>query len=232
MKRLLLAYLVFISCSVKSQDADIYEKYEIYRSPIRLFLNKFSWTLTTGYTHTKYKFGLEDLILLQSDGRSYVNDESTLPSLLNFRRFNGYEAIISDPKPSGVISLSNRYYVPVAPLEHPVNNPNLQTGIIDSSGVAFKGFNSGIPLNLMLHFNASRFRIGLGYMFEFQNFRPWKPKTNEETLVSYETSFNWATYKRFYGMLGYRFRDFWDYAFAAELNLGNINQGRNSTVQS
>lgn len=121
------------------------------------------------------------------------------------------------------------------PLIGPVNNPLLKSDLevfnADSLGLGFSGKGVSIPIALSFRYNYQKFRIGLGYMFEYHVVKPFVPVPTEGTeplgIRNYTPNFKSALYKRYWAELGYRFYDFWDYSFAGELQIGKFNPGGN-----
>ncbi len=212
-------------------DPSIYEKYEIYRNPITVFLNKFTWSLTTGYLATKHKFDTDGWVVVQTpDGHFFnVNSPEVQARIQDDQEFRGFINLPILPRREPTISLENQYSIPTPRLENPVNNPLLRNGIvIDSTGVVFRGYNRGIPINASLHYEFKKFRVGLGIMAELQYYRNWNPLNRKEELRAYKAPFARSIYRRFYGLVGYKFWTYSDYAFVGDIKFGTIKSNRSS----
>lgn len=217
----LLCVIVFFNAS----SQDIYQRYDIYRNPARVFLNQFSLTVTTGYGATIYSQDLNGVYFYQDATSQFI-----LSNAENLgTTFSGFSNWLNNPELGFATSLDNPFEIPFDYLGNPVNNPTLRdpTFLIDTDSVdfGFRGTSHGIPINLMLHYNYQKFRIGIGYTYEKQFVRDLKPTAFVDQVRPYEPNFNSTRYTRLYGMLGYQFYSWWTYDFVAELNVGKINAG-------
>lgn len=249
-----LIICLFSLGSVQAQE-DIYEKYDIYRNPVRVFLNKFSFTLTTGYSQTYYSHDLRDVYFFQNSEGQYVfnNDPETLltainaygdwlnnPSLqlsvpINYNvPFDDLPfEYISDPvnplNPLIYALTSSDLVLPYEYLQNPVGNPAIddQFALLNTEDnpLGFEGYFGGVPINLQLHYNWRKFRGGIGYMFEVQFARSLEPTIQYGNIRNYQPNFKSSRFTRFYGMLGYNFYSWWRYDFVAEVNYGKLNAG-------
>ncbi|MFT7033540.1 MAG: hypothetical protein ACJA2S_002048 [Cyclobacteriaceae bacterium] len=232
MKKLKLILSFVLLASVMPSVAQEYEidEAQIYRSPLKKILNKFSFTVTTGYGKTNYSHKLEGLYLIQSSTRQYIADNDGQPL---GTEFDVYSDWFNNTLLDGTIVQIDSFDVPFQPLIDPVNNPLLKSDLkvfnADSLGLGFSGKGTSIPIALSFRYNYQKFRIGLGYMFEYHLVKPFVPTEETESLGirNYTPNFKSALYKRFWAELGYRFYDFWDYSFAGELQIGKFNPGGN-----
>lgn len=248
------ALLVGLSSTVAKAQEDIYKKYDIQRNPLRVFLNKFSFSLTTGYSHTYYSHTLEDVYFFQNQTGQYIFNNDAESLLTNV---NAYAHWLNDPslQLSAPIDYSLPFDgVPYQYFPDPVNplNPLIYallsssastpadpTGPItlrpaaapyllvntETQPLGFQGQFSGIPVTLQLHFNWWRLRIGGGYTYEIQFSRPLQPTYLQGSIRPYEPNFNRTRTTRWYGMLGYTFLKWWRYDFVAEVNYGRLKTG-------
>lgn len=221
--------IIWLLCMLgvtNSFSQDIYEKYDIYRNPVRVFLNKFSITATTGYGATYYSHDLKGVYFYQDAASQFIfnNDIENLGST-----FTGYTDWLNNPQIGFETSLDNPFDVPFGYLQNPINNLLLgpQTFLVDTdtTDFGFKGTSHGIPLNLMLHYEYQQFRIGLGFTYEKQFVRALEPTNYGDRVRDYQPNFKGTRYTRLYGMVGYKFYSWWTYDFVAELNFGKINAG-------
>lgn len=221
----LLCLLGLITFQSASQD--IYEKYDIYRNPARVILNKISITATTGIAITNYSHQLSGVYFYQDAQNQFIfsNDIENLGST-----FSGYTDWLNDPQLGFETSLENPFDLPFDYLPNPVYNPALggQTFLVDTdtTDFGFKGGSRGIPITLSLHYEFEKFRVGLGYSYEIHYLRSLKPTAFSDQVRSYQPNVSRTRYSRLFGMVGYKFYQFWSYDFVAELQFGRITAGK------
>ncbi|MFK7952512.1 MAG: hypothetical protein AB8B73_06670 [Ekhidna sp.] len=222
---LLICLLLFFSSSLSAQES-IYQRYNIYRNPVRVFLNKISITATTGYTTTNYKHQLSGVYFLQNNENQYIiaNQNENIGNT-----YISYTDWLNDPQLGPETSFDNPFDLPFDYLSNPVNNPALESDQFlintDTTDFGFEGVHRGIPISIGLHYEYMKFRIGLGFTYEKQFSKELTPTSFVEQVRAYQPNYESASYTRFYGMLGYNFYQFWDYDFVAELQLGKLNAG-------
>lgn len=223
---------VFVCCLAfpfywsAAQPKDIYAKYDIYRSPVRVLANKFSWTISSGYAATSYKHDLTGFYFFQDELNQFIlSKENELGPV-----FEGYENWLSQPTPGVQVSLDDIYDVPYDYLEDPVNNPALQNrqflADADTLSLGFSSIANTIPILASVHYDFQKFRIGLGFQYEAHYMSPLKPSVQEQIIRPYQPSFSKTHYTKFFGMLGYEFYEFWDYTFVLEVQLGRAKPGK------
>ncbi|MBC6400257.1 MAG: hypothetical protein GDA37_04445 [Ekhidna sp.] len=183
---------------------DIYTKYDIYRNPVRVFLNKLSITLTTGYGYTTYRHDLSGVYFYQDEVSQFIFSNAAEPEL----NFTGFTDWLNNPQVG---------------FQTPVDRGLLLD--TDSVNVGFKGIADDIPINLMIHYEYQKFRGGIGYAREFQFVRSLEPTFLGDRIRNYQPNFKGTSFTKFYGMLGYKFRSWWHWDFVAEANIGKINPG-------
>ncbi|MGB3465819.1 MAG: hypothetical protein WBA74_11135 [Cyclobacteriaceae bacterium] len=203
------------------------QKDEVYRSPVRKLLNIFSLNISTGYGVTRYAHSLSDYYLIQTTDQSYITLNNGEPLV---DPADGIINWINDPLLEEDIELRNIFEVPFERLENPVNNPLLNGAKVfdgDSLDLRLVGIGHNLPVNLSLHANIWKFRIGGGIQWEKQWIRPFKPTELKEEISDVRPNFGSNNFFRYYGMVGYQFYDWWDLTFAAELQIGKINGANN-----
>ncbi len=180
---------------------------KIKRSPIRAVLNKFSLMTTVGYGRTFYSVDWSDVSILDGNGQSILLENYTINgddiSYSGIRNWLNYP--VSDTL--GTASQTDGYRVVNA----------------DSVNPGYKGSGYNIPINISLHFDINRFRIGGGYTFDFHRVKKLTPKGGANFI--YEPDFGMTTMRRWYILAGgkvYRWRG-WDYF--AELHVGKVKYG-------
>lgn len=200
--------------------------YGIYRNPFRVFINNFSWTITTGYGNTSYRHDLAGFYYYQDFFNQAIRPvtQETLP-----QNFTGTSNWLNDPVISDEITTIDPFEVPFNRLNDPVNNPLLQNDQVlintDTTELGFKGGMSSIPINLSVHYDFQDFRIGLGWSYERQWIRELKPTNFENRVRAYTPDFTSTRFTRLYGLLGYKFYQFWYHDFVAELQVGRLGYG-------
>lgn len=176
---------------------------KIKRSPIRLFLNKFSLMASTGYGRTFYSPAWEGVDILEGNGESillenYTSDGETI-------NYTGIRNWLNFPVSD---SMATRYL----PDGYRIINA-------DSVSTAYKGSGSNIPINLSLHFDIDRFRIGAGYAFDFHKVKKLTPKGGSHV---YEPGFGSTTMKRWYILLGGKVYHWEGWDYFAEIQVGKV----------
>ncbi len=222
-------YLIFLLAFTSTQTLgqDIYERYNIYRNPVKVFLNKFSITATTGLGITSYSHQLQGVYFYQDAESQFIfsNDIENLGS-----SFSGYTNWLNDPQLGFETSLENPFDLPFEYLPNPVYNPALgdQTFLVDTdtTDFGFKGGSRGIPITLQLHYNYQKFRFGLGYSYEIHFLRRLKPTAFSDQVREYQPNVSKTRYSRLFATAGYKFYSFWSYDFVAELQVGRITAGK------
>jgi len=209
--------LVFSNASAQYFDDPV------YRSPARKILNKFSIGISTGYGATRYAHSLRGFNLIQLNGQSFLTVDDGEPV---GQTVDGITNWFNNPSQVPGIRVRTNIEVPENRIDNPVNNPLLLGGDVfngDSLDLQFVSVSHSLPINLSLHFNLQKFRIGGGIQFETQWIRPFKPSDLKEQILDYTPDITKTNFFRFYGMIGYQFYSWWDYTFAAELQIGKIN---------
>jgi len=208
------------------QNADIYEKYNIYRNPVKVFLNKFSWTLTTGYGRTYNSHDLSGYFFYQDRNGQYI-----LPSSATVgTQFQGFVNWFNDPSLGPEVLVRNPFDVPFPSLNNPVLNPELGNAQLflngDTTEIGFSGISNSIPVTFQLHYNfLEKFRIGLGYSWEKQFIKELEPTNFAGIIRPYQPNIESTTYKRLFGTVGYKFYEYYEHLFVAELQAGRITAG-------
>lgn len=221
----LLILCVLLSAQVLGQD--IYERYNIYRNPVKVFLNKFSITATTGVGITSYKHQLQGVYFYQDAESQFIfsNDIENLGS-----SFSGYTNWLNNPELGFETSLENPFDLPFDYISNPVYNPNLgdQTFLVDTdtTDFGFKGGSRGVPITLSVHYNYQKFRFGIGYSYEIHFLRRLKPTAFADQVRDYQPNVSRTRYSRLFATAGYKFHSFWSYDFVAELQVGRITAGK------
>lgn len=223
-----LIFLISVLLSAQSlfgQGQDIYEKYGIYRSPFRVFINKLSWSISSGYGLTNYSHSLAGYNFYQDTESQLILRNDVDPG----DTFNGYGLWMSKPVAGEEIVLEDRFEVPYQYLGNPVNNPLLANETYfanaDSIDLSFSTRAATIPLLLSVHYNFKEFRVGFGFQYEKHFIKSLEPSTNQLLIRNYDPGFKSTRQTKWFGLFGYRFYEFWDYTFVGELQVGAVNPG-------
>ena len=220
-------FVLLTVLSLKSAGQDIYEKYNLYRNPVKVFLNQFSITATTGVGITNYKHDLNGVFFYQDAESQFIfsNDIENLGST-----FSGFTDWLNDPRRGFETSAENPFDIPFDYLQNPVFNPALgnQTVLIDTdtASLGFEGGSRGIPITLSVHYNYEKFRFGVGYSYEVHFLRRLKPTAFTDRIRDYQPNTVRTRYSRLFATAGYNFYSFWRYDFVAELQVGRITAGK------
>lgn len=214
-KRYCLPFL-FSLLAISGFTQSIYQKYDIYRNPVRVILNKFSITATTGFGITDYKHQLSDVYFYQDAQNQYIfsNDIESLNGT-----FSGYTNWLNDPQVGFDSPAQN-------PFQGQSPNDQFFLANTDTASLGFRGAGRGIPIQLSIHYDFKRFRIGGGYSYEFHFLRPLKPTAFADQVRDYQPNVSRTRYSRIFGLVGYQFYEFWSYDFVAELQVGRITAGK------
>lgn len=178
---------------------------DVKRNPIRKILNYISISGSSGYGATLYSHKVEGFYLLQrEDGGSYL--------------VNNYQVGVPNAGYDDWVTGTRR-----------INDIRSQPGdfVVDSdtSVIGYQGFGRSIPLNVSLHVNISRFRIGGGAAIEFHTIGKLDPISYKGELQPISPSNNHHMFVRYFGMIGYKVHDYWDYSFVPEIQVGKVKYG-------
>ena len=211
LKRYGLLFLVLTLSFSKIYSQSIYQKYDIYRNPIKVFLNKFSITMATGIGITNYSHKLSGVYFYQNEQNQFIfSNKETLGN-----DFIGYTNWLNNPQLNASMT---------------IKNPSLSEKIVlintDTASLGFKGASTGIPITLTIHYNFNKFRVGVGYSYEIHSLTPLKPTAFINQLRNYKSNITNTSYSRLFGMVGYKFYQFWSFDFVAELQLGSISHSK------
>ena len=209
-----------------AQSQDIYARYNIYRNPFRVFINQFSWTVSTGYGLTNYRHDLNGFYFFQDQ-----NDQLILSNQQEIgTAFEGYGGWLSEPYLGEAVNLDDVYNLPYDFLENPVNNSALrdQTVLLDTDtmSLSFSSIAATVPVLASVHYDFHKFRIGAGLQYERHYIKPMRPSALPQQIRTYKPGFKQTSYTKLFGMLGYRLYEWWDYSFVLELQLGRSVPGK------
>ncbi len=185
----------------------------IERSLLRQFLNGFSLTMTTGYGRTFYRHEADEYSLLQKGNNLYIIENSSLSAS---GPNSGYSNWITDPQfVEGLFT---------SPGDVLINT--------DTATINFKARGTSIPLMLSLHYNINRFRLGAGLAVEYHIFKSHFPEFDDQFLNNYDQTSETMLQTRFFGTVGARVYDYWDYSFVIDAQFGKHNRGKSFNKES
>ena len=179
----------------------------IERSLFRQFLNRFSVTMMTGYGRTFYNHEVGDYSLLQKGDNLYFIENNGLSGA---GPNSGYSQWLTDPQYT----------------EGLYTSPNDVLLNSDTTAMEFRARGSSIPLLLSIHYNISRFRLGVGLAAEYHIFKSHYPKFDENFLHDYSPTKETMLQTRFFGTIGASVYDYWDYSFVVDAQFGKHNRGK------
>lgn len=178
----------------------------IERSLVRQVLNRFSVTMMTGYGRTFYKHDADQYSLLQKGNNLYLIENSPTAAGPN----SGYSQWLTDPQYVDGLFTS--------PDDVMINT--------DTATIGFKAHGTSIPLMLSIHYNISRFRLGVGLAVEYHIFKSHFPDFDENFLHNYDQTSETMLQTRFFGTVGAKVYDYWDYSFVIDAQFGKHNRGK------
>ena len=199
-----------------------------------VFLNKFSWTVTTGYARTYYKQDLSGYYFFQDQSDQYLLPNS---QDLDLPQFQGYSNWLNNPSLGDEVIIRNPFDVPYSAIDDPVLNPQLTNAFYfadtDSTNLGFRGISHGIPITLQVHYTfLEKIRVGLGYSWEKHFVQELEPTTNQGIIRPYQPNISSTRYSRFFLTGGYKFYEYYDHYFVADAQIGWINSGPNEFNRS
>ena len=206
-KRIFLIWCVLItSGGVLAQDMGFNpDGVEPQTSPFRKFMTNFSFNFQLGYGRTFYTHDIPELAILRNSGEILLTDNVN-PGVNN--PISAYRYWLNDPQ------LINTTF-----------NAEDQLVSTDSTTFRMVGRGNNIPITLSIHYIIKeKFRIGGGATFEFHSISSVNPKSGD-TLGTYQSNYNTTLFKRFFGLVGYRFLGFRNLSYVAEARFGTFNLG-------
>ena len=176
-------------------------------SNLRNFLSKLHFSLSIGYGQTMYRQDLSNYSILQQPGTAPVifpNTESLPDSV------SGFDYWFNTVNPT-------------------TRNYNSTTDFVargDSVNLKYKATGWSIPLNLTIHYEFDRYKIGGGMIFEFHSPGDFRPMVLEDTLGSYSPNFGSTFYKKYFVMAGAKVYRYYNYVVSADAHIGAFSLSR------
>lgn len=218
LKRVFLVLVVLAICiNLQAQEGDpgfSPDGVKPQTSAFRKFLSKFSFNAQLGYGRTFYTHDISDFAILRNNGELVITTSDN-PGVNN--TVSVYKFWLNDPRQvNKTVTNTDRF----------VSS--------DSSTFRLLGRGNNIPLNLSIHFTIKeKFRIGGGATFELHSISKVFPQKGD-SLGSYESNFKSTFFKRYYGLVGYRFLAFRNLSYVAEAKIGSFklsNKYNSSLIQ-
>jgi hypothetical protein len=173
--------------------------------PLRSFLNKFSFNLSSGYGRTFYRQDFSDLAYLRNEQGSFlINAESA--------------------EEGNTVTGLNNWFTGAGLQNNIVLDDDFSLVRFDSTDSPLRSGGYSVPINLSIYFNLYRVRFGGGASIEFHNANYTEPA---DFLSAYPdpAAFK-TTMSRFYILLGYSVYEIYDNAFGVDIRAGRINMGQ------
>ena len=192
-------------------EEDLFTLYtkEDLRGPsgFRIFLSKFSFSLTSGYDRTYYKHKLDGYNIVQRDGQPLMLTPSVTSNV-------GDSALVF----MNWLNAPTQTGIRIESTDLVVSSDSIKQG--------YRGSGGGVPLQLVLHYNIKKFRIGIGGALEMHGIKKLKPLSDNELMREYESNATWALFKRYFLMLGYEVHEFKEYTFVGDIHVGKLKHGK------
>lgn len=183
-------------------------------SPIRAFLNKFSMNVSMGYGRTFYSHILSDDVLETEAKLIMLGDYNTFGDSINY---------------TGVVDWLNAPTVVTGE-----RSVSLESGnnilYLDSAEIRYAGSGYNIPLNISLHLDIERFRIGGGVVYEIHKVNQLDPKG--QGTYPYVPNFNKTTMLRYYITFGAKVYHLKGWDYNVNMEIGNVKYGKEYDQQA
>ena len=208
----LLALCTGISFQALGQE-DRRDRYPVDRfyletkgaSPFRTFLSRFKLGLSVGYGHTFYRHDLEGFSIIKQEGAGPHIFEGPVTAGDSVQGFSNW---FNDATPGGLRAGNNDF----------IANS-------DTTELRFKGSGHSIPLNVSLHYEFDRYRIGGGFTFEYHTIGAFRSTSFENEIGEFRPGFSNGAFKRYYGMIGAKVYRYYDYVLVVDAQIGAFNLG-------
>lgn len=171
------------------------------RSTIRQFLTRFRAGLSTGYGRTFFKHELNGFGIYQPATGAPSIFVISSPATITTRYANWTSNLTPDTAPTAV-------------------SPFVVAS--DTASIGFKGSGFNVPLKATLHYEFKRYRIGVGYSYEYMNIGTFNPLSYGDRIRSYELPKAGGMIRRFFGTAGVSFYRINEFLFTADLEIGDF----------
>jgi len=174
---------------------------EIKKRPRSIF-SHFRFGLSTGYGNNFFSHDLTGYGIYQAPGGA--------PEIF----------------PVGVTSTRYSNWVNERVLNTSATVPGAFMVASDTASLGFTGNAMSIPLKATIHFEfKERYRIGIGYSFEYMSMGNFTSKTYGDQLTQMKPSNSSGMMSRFFGLLGVSFYRSGNYLFTGDLQIGSFSPG-------
>ncbi len=214
-RTMLMVVLVLITTHLSAQDErDVSIPLDhFYAKPVngglRNFLSKFHFSLSTGYGQTYYKQDLADFAVLQQPDSMpviFAGGDQSIPASVS-----GYRYWFNRADPSGTRNYN-------------AANDFMVQG--DSSNLAFRGRGWSIPLNVSVHFEFNRYKVGGGFIMEYHRPGEMSPNRFSDRINPYSPDFNSTFYKKYYFLFGAKLYRYQYFVLSADAHIGGFSLSR------
>ncbi len=183
------------------------EGQSIKRSGFRAILNKITISGSLGYARTFYGHKLTNHNLIEREGQLFIAPKESSTQLGDTLLV--YTNWFNRPQSAGlVIQEGDKIYY------------------ANSTKLGFRGGANGIPFTFSLHYDYKKFKAGLGLTAEWHMMRPFKPIHFKDSIPGFTAEFNSALFMRYFVVLGYRYHEYRNFTFNADVKIGMIRNSK------
>lgn len=169
---------------------------------IRKLLSKFTFGLSTGYGSTTFKHELNGYDLYQPASGKPIIFDPTAPTIGYTNWFNRLD--------TALLTMAGGTRV---------NS--------DTAKLGFRSKSFNIPLRATIHYEfLSRYRIGLGYSFEFTKVGDFEPLSNGNVIHSFAPDVSSFFLKKYFILLGASVYRYDNYLLTIDANIGGYGLGK------
>ncbi len=175
-------------------------------SPFRAFLNNFSLDVSVGYGRTFYSHVVNSDVLETPDKLIMLGDYTQTGNSVDY---------------TGVVDWLNAPSI-VTGTEVVGGESNILYS--DTSEIKYGGSGFNIPLNVSLHFDIDRFRIGGGFIYELHGLNKLNPKG--QGTYPYVPNFNTTSMIRYFFTAGAKVYHILGWDYYVDFQIGKVKYGK------
>lgn len=169
---------------------------------IRKIFKNVRFSFSTGYGNTFFSHDIPGYGIYQAPGGA----PEIFPGTATSTRYSNW--------------VNERVLVSTAPVGGAIVIP------AGTAGLGFTGNGMVIPFKLTIHYEfLKRYRIGLGYSYEYLSMGDFTSKTNGDQLTTMAPTNSSGFTSRFFGMAGVSFYRWNEYLFTGDLQVGSFSPG-------
>lgn len=207
----LVAFLTVVSPSVFAQyknerEATIpLEHFYVERQGngvLRSLLSKLNFSLSTGFARTAFRHDLAGFGVVKQDGFQPEIFVNGAPGV----RYTNWITDVADTTPA------------IIPGSFIVSS--------DTASLGFRSRMFTIPLTATVHYEFDRYRIGVGYSFDYTRIGSFEPTSFKSDIGNYEVSKPGFFMKRYFVMAGAMVYRYYEYSLVVDVNVGGYKLGR------